>query len=58
MKRYLAVAGALAVVLGIPFLLQPAEDLLSDADETLVVLTPHNEAIRYEFSRAFRYLYR
>ena len=58
MKRYLAVAGALAVVLGIPFLLQPAEDLLSDADETLVVLTPHNEAIRYEFSRAFRDWYR
>jgi ABC-type Fe3+ transport system substrate-binding protein len=58
MKRYLAVAGALAVVLGIPFLLQPAENLLSDADETLVVLSPHNEAIRYEFSRAFRAWYR
>jgi iron(III) transport system substrate-binding protein len=58
MKRFLAVAGSLAVVLGIPFLLKPAEDLLSKGDETLVVLTPHNEAIRYEFSRAFREWYR
>ena len=58
MKRFLAVAGALAVVLGIPFLLKPDEDLLSKGDETLVVLTPHNEAIRYEFSRAFRDWYR
>jgi ABC-type Fe3+ transport system substrate-binding protein len=58
MKRILAVAGALAVVLGIPFLLKPAEDLLAGGDGTLVVLTPHNEAIRYEFGRAFREWYR
>jgi iron(III) transport system substrate-binding protein len=58
MKRFIAVAGALVVVLGIPFVLKPAEDLLSHGDETLVVLTPHNEAIRFEFSRAFREWYR
>lgn len=58
MKRFLAVAGSLAVVLGIPFLLKPEEDLLFQGDETLVVLTPHNEAIRYEFSRSFREWYR
>jgi len=44
----------LLAVLGIPFLLRPREDLLADtSDAVVVVVTPHNEAIRYEFGRAF-----
>ncbi len=51
--RILAVLAALAVVLALPFALRPKENLLAQADDTLVIISPHNEAIRYEFSRAF-----
>ncbi len=44
---------ALAAVLALPFALKPKENLLAKADDTLVIISPHNEAIRYEFSRAF-----
>lgn len=53
MTRAAVVLLALAVVVLLPFLLKPEENLLARADDTLVVITPHNEAIRYEFSRAF-----
>ncbi len=55
--RILAVLLAMAVVVGIPFLLRPKDNLLARADDTLVILTPHNEAIRYEFTHAFRKFY-
>ena len=47
------VLAALAAVLAIPFLLRPKENLLARADDTLVIISPHNEAVRYEFTRAF-----
>jgi ABC-type Fe3+ transport system substrate-binding protein len=55
-RRALPAAVALAVVLVLPFVarstrVRPAGPR---ATETLVVLTPHNESIRYEFGRAFR----
>ncbi|MGC3991430.1 MAG: hypothetical protein QM796_17445 [Chthoniobacteraceae bacterium] len=44
----------LAVVLALPFALKPKHDeLLTPADETLVIVSPHNEAIRHEFAAAF-----
>jgi ABC-type Fe3+ transport system substrate-binding protein len=43
----------LLAVLGVPFLLRPREDLLDESSEAVVVVTPHNEAIRYEFAHAF-----
>jgi len=48
--------GVLAVgaVLAVPFLLRTSDDLLDPTGEPLVIVTPHNEPIRYEFSRAFR----
>ena len=45
---------ALGIVLVLPFLLRPRENLLDRAGEPLVIVTPHNEAIRYEFARGFR----
>ncbi len=56
--RIAAVFIALIIVVGIPFALRPAEDLLARADDTLVIITPHNEAIRYEFTQAFARHYR
>lgn len=52
MKRLLLLL-ALAVVVALPFALRPPRPSLGVADETLVVITPHNEAIRFEFGRGF-----
>lgn len=45
---------ALSALLVVPFLLRPVEAEQEEAEETVVVLTPHNEAIRFEFARGFR----
>ena len=58
MIRNLLILVALAAVVGLPFLLRPRDSLLAHADETLVIITPHNEAIRYEFARGFRDWYK
>lgn len=55
--RILLVLLSMVVVVGIPFLLRPQDNLLAKADDTLVILTPHNEAIRFEFTHAFRKFY-
>jgi iron(III) transport system substrate-binding protein len=52
MKNAALVFAFVAVVLG-PLLLREKEDAAQRADETLVIVTPHNEATRHEFSRAF-----
>lgn len=51
--RILFALGTLALVVAVPFLLKPRQNLLSGADETLVIISPHNEAVRYEFTVAF-----
>ena len=56
--RILAVLAAMAVVIAVPFALKPKDNLLAAADDSLVVVSPHNEAIRYEFSRAFAEYYK
>lgn len=43
----------LAVLIAIPILLRPAGERRSAGELSLVIITPHNEAIRYEFERAF-----
>lgn len=46
----------LAVLIALPLLSRPkaAEATPSDDKAKLVIITPHNETIRYEFERAFR----
>ncbi len=46
--------GWLAALLAVPFALRPPELSPDRRDETVVVLSPHNEAIRHEFSGGFR----
>jgi len=51
------IVGLLIIIVAVPLLLQPSEQP-AEAKATgpmprLVVLTPHNEQIRYEFARAF-----
>ena len=54
MTRYLAIAAALLLTLAAPFALRP-DTRITEAgpEDTLVILTPHSESIRREFSHAF-----
>lgn len=52
-KAVIALA-ATAIVIGIPFILRPGEEGREHGDDQLILLSPHNEAIRSEFSTAFR----
>lgn len=52
MKRFLILL-ALALTLAVPFLLRPKQRATERADDILTLVTPHNEAIRHEFSVAF-----
>ncbi len=45
---------ALLLVLLVPFLLQPARERAAGDARRLVIVSPHNEAVRFEFERAFR----
>jgi ABC-type Fe3+ transport system substrate-binding protein len=51
-KRLLIIF-TLVVIVAVPFVLRPKRVSVAKADDTLVVITPHNEAIRYEFARGF-----
>lgn len=44
---------ALAVVIGVPFAVRPPEATAPKGAERLVIITPHIEPIRVEFSRGF-----
>lgn len=48
----------LLATLVLPFALRPKQEKASKADETLVIISPHNEAIRHEFGIAFAKWYR
>lgn len=43
----------LAVTLALPFALRPKQEAPTRPGDALVIITPHNEAIRHEFGRAF-----
>lgn len=51
-RRYVPVA-ALGAVLALPFVLRPPSAAVPADAVPLVIISPHNEAIRYEFGRAF-----
>src|SRR5690349_20025711 len=57
MKRALLIF-ALVAVGALPFLLRPKQVSVGNADDTVVIVTPHNEAIRYEYSRGFAEWYK
>ena len=57
MKR-LIILLLLAAIVALPFVLRPKKPVAKQADDTVVIITPHNEAIRYEYSRGFAEWYR
>ena len=56
MQRVIIILALVATV-ALPFLLRPARPSSAQADVSLVIITPHNEAIRQEFAVAFRRWY-
>lgn len=56
--KQIALLIGLLLILGLPFLLRKADESILNPDGRVVVITPHNEAIRYEFGQAFRDHYR
>ncbi len=57
MKRVL-ILFLLAATLALPFWLRPAREAGAAADDTVVIISPHNEAIRHEYGLAFARWYR
>jgi iron(III) transport system substrate-binding protein len=57
-SRLIPILVALAVLLLVPFLFRRPEINASAAQDKLIIISPHNEAIRFEFNRAFSEYYR
>jgi iron(III) transport system substrate-binding protein len=49
---------ALVTVVALPFALRPAKKTIGRADGSVVIITPHNEAIRQEYAQGFQEWYR
>lgn len=56
LKAFIALL-ATAAVISIPFLLRPTTEGRQRGQDRLILLSPHNDAIRNEFSTAFRQWY-
>jgi len=52
-----AILVAFVVTIALPFMLRKEGEVMSEADDTVIVVTPHNEAIRLEFGRGFQKWY-
>jgi ABC-type Fe3+ transport system substrate-binding protein len=50
--------GLIVAVVAVPLLLRPDSETGPKPDDVLVIVSPHNEAVRYEFTRAFVEHYR
>ncbi len=57
MKRFVLFLTLVAIV-ALPFAVRPKRDAARKADDTVVIITPHNEAIRFEYARGFAEWYR
>ena len=57
MKRAFIILALVAVV-GLPFIFRPKQAAVQGGADTLIVITPHNEALRYECARGFSEWYR
>lgn len=54
MLKQVCILAALVATVALPFALRPERRVLGVADDTVVIITPHNEATRQEFGRGFK----
>ena len=57
MLKRIIILAALVITLVVPFALRPNQTSREHADDILTIITPHNEAIRHEFTLGFRQWY-
>src|SRR3984885_10892576 len=57
MRSVIPILVSLGLVLAVPFLFRQSETNSNLAEDDLIIVSPHNEAIRYEFTRAFAAYY-
>jgi iron(III) transport system substrate-binding protein len=53
MRSVIPILVALLVVVAVPFLFRQPEIASNSAEDDLIIISPHSEAIRFEFTRAF-----
>ena len=58
MGKQTAIFALIGVVVGFPFILREEERSIAEADETIVIISPHMESIRHEFAEGFRKWYK
>jgi iron(III) transport system substrate-binding protein len=58
MRSVIPILFSLCVVVAVPFLFRQSEIDSRSAEDELIIISPHNEAIRFEFTRAFADYYR
>lgn len=58
MKTYVAILGCFLAILALPFLLRKEKPSIEATQDTVIIVTPHNEAIKQEFALAFRQWYK
>ncbi|MSU49057.1 MAG: ABC transporter substrate-binding protein [Opitutus sp.] len=56
-KRFFLILTLVAIV-ALPFALRPKRPASAKTDDTVVIITPHNETTRYEYARGFSEWYR
>lgn len=54
MLKQACIVLALMATVALPFALRPSRPALGRADDTVTIITPHNEATRYELGRKFQ----
>lgn len=57
MRNYFLIA-LISIIIAVPFLLRKKEGKIDDSDEKLVIISPHLESIRYEFTQGFKKWYK
>lgn len=58
MTKNLSIIILLVLVVGLPFLFRSKAGPVLEGSASVVIVSPHNESIRYEFGRAFQKWYR
>ena len=58
MRGVIPILVALLAVVAVPFLFRQPEIDNNSAEDDLIIISPHSEAIRFEFTRAFADYYR
>ena len=58
MGKQISILALIGLVVGLPFALRKESQVITNPDETIVIISPHMESIRHEFGEGFRKWYK